>query len=95
MISFKAFSLVFLAVIGLVVTAPHDDDDHSKHCHIDGFPTIHVNIGETIQLPGACLKLICQESDQFEVVGSCNQKPNSPENVDFAKKLVAGEKCHA
>lgn len=44
--------------------------DHSNHCHIDGYPTIHVNIGDHIDLPGACLRLLCKTTDLFEAVNT-------------------------
>lgn len=40
------------------------------HCHIDGYPTIHANFGDSIELPGACLKLLCKEYDLFEAINT-------------------------
>ncbi|KAI4471072.1 tbc1 domain family member gtpase-activating protein [Holotrichia oblita] len=70
-----------------------DNEDHSQHCHIDGYPTIHLNFGESIELPGACLKLLCKQFDLFEAINTCESEPNSKPNVEFATALVKGQKC--
>ncbi|KAI4471077.1 tbc1 domain family member gtpase-activating protein [Holotrichia oblita] len=67
--------------------------NHSQHCHIDGYPTIHLNFGESIELPGACLKLLCKQFDLFEAINTCESEPNSKPNVEFATALVKGQKC--
>ncbi|GJQ70792.1 hypothetical protein Trydic_g720 [Trypoxylus dichotomus] len=92
----KFFCVLLFVVASVVVKAADiwdDGEDHSQHCHIDGYPTIHINIGESFDLPGACLKLQCKQFDLFEAVNICETTPNTKENAAFADALVKSQKC--